>query len=266
LKAATSYHLDTSAQVERWFGSGASQARFAKVLDTEGEHTSSTHVRREWKRIVDQSAVEMLNTLTSEDPYDDLPRLAQGYGREPNRRMLVLISLMRQAKGQDWSRDELRLRASQLLDFRSAELFESGLSEVRDGSECGLADCDAAPGGGGHYAIKVTCQKTEQICRQPDDIESKLEHWTAAAQSLKEAKPYESMGKTALKMASDSANRKGVNCYARTGDISVALECGEDETILTTDASFETIGPAIGRDVERLPATERPPKGKAKTR
>lgn len=256
----TRYHLDTSAQVERWFGAAASQARLADVLSTGRQHTTSTHVYREWKRIVDQSAVEILNTVTSENPTDDLPRLAQGYGREPNRRMLVLFSLMREGKGRSWTTEELRLRARQMLAFRSDEMFRKDMSSVRDSSECGLARNKATSSSTGQYSLKVTCKKTEQICRQPNAIEEQVERWTAGAGELQRSEPYASMGKTALKMATNEPERKGINCYGRTGDLSIALECDANETILTTDASFEVIGPAIGREVEKLPATQRPPR------
>jgi hypothetical protein len=42
---------------------------------------------------------------------------------------------------------------------------------------------------------------------------------------------------------------KGKNCWGAGGlggDISIALECAADETLVATDASFDLICPAIG--------------------
>jgi hypothetical protein len=256
----TSYHLDTSAQVERWFGASEPRGRIERLLSEGEAHSTSTHVRREWKRIVDQSAAEILNTATSEHLEDDLPRLAQGFGREPNRRQLVLFCLA--AEG-DWTRDEIRLRAQHMLDFRSEEMFEEGLSAVRDNSQCGLARKEASRDRLGTYGIQTTCRKGDRICRQVDSIEDKLPAWSAGAQKLSEASDYEDMGKTALEMARVKAEREGRNCYGRTGDLSIALECDDGETILATDASFDVIGPAIGRAVKRIPPTQPPAKAKA---
>ena len=49
---------------------------------------------------------------------------------------------------------------------------------------------------------------------------------------------------------------KGNACHASKGiggDICIALECAEDETLITTDESFDLICPAIGRKHTRIP-------------
>lgn len=256
----TAYYLDTSAQVERWFGAAETKRGIEGLLDEGEAHATSTHVRREWKRIVDRSAAEILNTLTSERLADDLPRMAQGFGREPNRRQLVLYCLA--AEG-DWTRDEIRLRAQHMLDFRSDEMFEDRLTSIRDSSECGLAEKRAEQDRLGVYGLQTTCRKGDRICRQIDSIEEKLEAWSNGAQKLSEEPNYEDMGKAALAMARNQEEREGRNCYGRTGDLSIALECEEAETILTTDASFEVVGATIGRTVVRVPPTQPPLRAKA---
>jgi hypothetical protein len=259
----TNYYLDTTVQVERWFGAASSQARVAELLEEDGDHSTSTHVLREWKRFVDQSAVEMLNTLVSDDPNDDLPRLVQGHGREANRRILVLFSIVKEGKGSAWTRDELRLRAQQMLEFRSDEMFREDMKNIQNSSECGLAENVAAMDQAGHHYIKVTCKKSEHICRQPQAIEDELQRWRAGAEALRESEAHRSMGETGLKMAHSETERKGVNCYGRTGDLSIAVDCPADATILTTDASFEVMSPGVQREVLRLPPTKRPLRGQA---
>jgi hypothetical protein len=259
----SSYYLDTSAHVERWFGAASSQGRVAEALQGNGPHSTSTHALREWKHIVDESAGDILNTLVSDNPEDDFPRFLQGYGREPNRRILVLFSLLRGARGGDWTKDELRLRARHMLDFRSEQMFRKDMAAIHSSSRCGLAENEVAPDQGGIYALKSTCKKSEDICRQPDAIEDEVDRWTAGAKALKQSSAHEAMGETALKMASSRNERKGRNCYAKTGDLAVAMDCPEGETLLTTDRSFEVMESAIERDVLRLAPTEGPPKGKA---
>jgi hypothetical protein len=205
----------------------------------------------------------MLNTLVSSDPTDDLPRLIQGHGREGNRRILVLFCMMKEGKGKDWTRDELRLRARHMLKFRSEEMFRGGLAAVHDSSDCGLAEKEVAPDQAGLYTLKTTCKKSEQICRQPDAIDEELDRWTSGAEKLRESSPHESMGETGLKMASSRPERKGRNCYEQTGDLSIAVDCPPNATVLTTDQSFEVMRPGIERDVLKLPPTKPPPKGKS---
>jgi len=65
------------------------------------------------------------------------------------------------------------------------------------------------------------------------------------------------MGKKAREAleSSDPLATKGKACHAANGlggDICIALECGADETLLTTDASFDVICPAIGISHKRL--------------
>ena len=259
----TDYYLDTSIQIERWFGSTKSRDRITEALEAGDDCTTSTHVLREWKHVVDQSAIDMLNVLTSDDPQDDLPRLAQGHGRSANRRMLILFNLTRNRRGAAWTREELRSRARQMIEFRSDEMFRDGLASIRDASKCGLARSEPFMAPSGRYGLKVTCRRDEDICRQPDAIENDLVNWEAGAAALRDVKRYEPMGNAGLEMASKKAHRKGKNCYQTTGDLSVALGSDPDETILTTDASFEVIGPAIGRQVRRLAPTAQPPQAKA---
>jgi hypothetical protein len=48
---------------------------------------------------------------------------------------------------------------------------------------------------------------------------------------------------------------KGVACHGAGGiggDICIALECAEDETLITTDQSFDLICPAINRRHELI--------------
>jgi len=71
------------------------------------------------------------------------------------------------------------------------------------------------------------------------------------------------MGRKALEImhSSNRLDRKGKNCFGAKGlggDISIALECRDDEILLTTDESFERIGPAIGIHVYRIEPTPPP--------
>ena len=90
------------------------------------------------------------------------------------------------------------------------------------------------------------CKKTEQICRQVEFIEERQDQAGRTAEALVKNSPPDrkrdrQMGETVLKGLKAPADRKGVNCYGRTGDVSIALECGGKETILTTDRSYEVI-------------------------
>lgn len=70
-------------------------------------------------------------------------------------------------------------------------------------------------------------------------------------------------GDAGYRAAGDAANRavdvprdgKGRACYGVLGDISIALGCAADESVLATDAVFAVLAPAVGVAVEHVPAT-----------
>ncbi len=52
-----------------------------------------------------------------------------------------------------------------------------------------------------------------------------------------------------------TADSKGKACWGAAGlggDICIALECAPEETLLTTDASFDLICPAVGINHHRV--------------
>jgi hypothetical protein len=256
----TDYYLDTTALVERWTGEAEVRDEIVALLDG-GKHATSSHVQREWKRIIDGTVADVLNAIR--DGQDDLgdvfARLSQGWGRQPGQRLRVLAMLANQLR--DSSPTELRLRALQLLRCGSAQMFAHHVQEVRNGSDCGLAKNEVRRGRDGRYSLVDKCQRKEEICRQDQYIEDDVAAWQSASKGLVEHSSRSSdqnMGKLGLQLVTEPAKRKGKNCYGRTGDISIALECRPDETLLTTDASFEAMAKEAEITVRRVGATSPP--------
>lgn len=107
------------------------------------------------------------------------------------------------------------------------------------------------------------CKKTECVCVQPQLLEDKKDEVSTVAAALKNNARFRQMGRLAEKViaSQDPLERKGKNCWGAGGvggDISIALECASDETLLTTDASFDVIGRELGIDVKRIAATPPP--------
>lgn len=256
----TDYYLDTTALIERWAGESSVRDTLLGLLK-EGRHATSTHVKREWKGIVDGTAADVLNAIRDDE--DDLgsvfARLAQGWGRQPGQRLRILAMLANQRP--DSSLVELRLRAQQLLRCGSQQMLSHHVHEIRDGSECELAENEVKRGRDGRYSLVDRCKRTDQICRQDQYVQDGLATWEGASKGLvdhSDRKSDRDMGHLGLELVVDASKRKGRNCYGRTGDISISLECRESEVLLTTDKSFEAMAKGTGIKVKRVNATPPP--------
>lgn len=158
------------------------------------------------------------------------------------------------------SATELDLRARQILRSGSQEMFMHHVDEVRDGSECGLARNEVKMSGG-RFVLVERCKRSDQICRQDRFIAQHLEEWEGASRGLishATRKNDREMGGLGMKIAANPPFGKGKNCYARSGDISISCECAAEETLLTTDASFEAIAKERGLNVKRFEGTAPP--------
>jgi hypothetical protein len=256
----TRYYLDTTALIERW--AGDPQARRA-VIDSLGDdkHATSTHVRREWIRLVEGTTAGVLNVIEGgqEGLGAIFAQLSQGWGRDAGQRLRVLAMLAGQNR--QVSAVELRLRARQVLRSRSKQMFGHHVDAVRDASECGLARNEVEAAGNGRLALVDRCKRTDAICRQDQFIDERQDDWRTASQGLVEHSGRsgdQKMRKLGLKIADNPLQGKGKNCYGLTGDISISMECAPGETLLTTDRSFEAIAKSRGLSVKRVPATSPP--------
>jgi hypothetical protein len=257
------YYLDTSAQIERHGGESAVRQAFAARLGTQANHATSTHVQREWKNIVDQSAAEILNACRGATSVHDVrARLRNGFGRKPGHHWLALDMFGADAT----TVAEIELRAEQFLRTTAGVLFESGIAEIRDGSECMLAaETARRDTRTGKWSVRTKCKRNECDCAQialTDHNEDRVER-AADALARSRTPGHAKMAQIAREAMAhpDKSRRKGRTCWGGSGlggDISIALECAEDETLLTTDRSFDEICPAIGVAHCRLAGTRTP--------
>jgi hypothetical protein len=259
----TRYFLDTTAHVERWAGDITRQERVRGLLAGE-THATSTHARREWKHIVEGTCVDVLNALRERPRTlsNVFARLSQGWGRSQGHRLRVLALLSGGESALD--ADLLEIRARAYLRYQAETLFVHSMDEVRDGSECGLAMNVGRQKSRGEWEFvnpgtgSEWCKKTDQICCQDDDLEGKKGRLQAAGQALSKSANHKRFGKAALEAVSSRAERKGKKCFGLLGDVSIALDCHQDEVVLTTDESFSVMAPALGLTVERFKPTPPP--------
>jgi hypothetical protein len=212
-------------------------------------------VLREWNRICLGTCSLLLNELrTARDWADVVNRMTKGYGRAPSRNWLVtnLIS-----KPDTTDLEEIEMRAEDFRRLRARLLFHTDIDTVRDGTGCQVAQRRPELSSGA-WDYHPTCKKQDQICIQPHFLRDDFGRALAAAKALEtsDRDADRKMGKkarTALEDARQDAT-KGAACHGSNGiggDICIALECAENETLITTDKSFDLICPAIGRKHER---------------
>jgi hypothetical protein len=222
----------------------------------DGNHSTSTQVEREWNRIVYTVCVALRNALAASDDWTDVvKKLSLGYGRTAARAMQVTHWIT----GSDTTDFEIvskRLEDFQRIRFRV--MFHAGIGTVRDGTNCDVARRRPRLTSSG-WEYNPQCRKTDDICDQPAFLAACRQRAERAALALQASKRKadRKMGEgaiTALQSPSVGAT-KGKACHADRGlggDIIIALECAEDETLVTTDESFDFICPAIGIKHVRL--------------
>jgi hypothetical protein len=226
-----------------------------KVMLGRGGHATSSQVQREFNRIVLTACTKLLKALpVAQDRMDVVNWMKQGYGREAARNWQITEMIM----AEDVDFRAVEKRAADYARVRARAEFRAITPTVRDGTECAIAVRVPLEK---HGALEYgsTCQKDAEICRQPEFLQENLDKVTAAAAALlnSKRKPDREMGKKALaNLEKISANgTKGKACYASNGlggDISIALECEPDETLLATDESFDLLCPALGLKHERI--------------
>jgi hypothetical protein len=252
--ALPTYYLDTSAQIGR--RSGRSQ-RQLKALLADGGHSTSSLVLREWNRIVFGAVTKLRNALERHDDWQAVvDELTNEWGDRGVSHNWIVLSWLEGRDGANRALIEMRIERFERSQLD--EMFHNGVAVVRDQTCCGVAR-RRPTFAGGQWKYNPMCRKTDDICCQPSFFEAQRERAESAAVALTSStrERDEAMGKRALGTLSDTkANAtKGRNCHDGNGlggDIGIALECGEEEILVTTDHSFDLICPAIDIRHERI--------------
>jgi hypothetical protein len=225
---------------------------------------SSEHVLREWKRIVFTSVRSLVTALDEEpDLAAAISRLNVGRGREQSQRLLALSMATTNSDSlvsdDNLAKTIVRTRAQQLLRGDGQRRFDRVVGDLRTASACGLAAANATQKDGA-WQLKMTCTWDEGICVHADHVEDRLAAWSAGAEALRRSnnESHTKLGRVGQEMAESRRKRTGKNCYARSGDLAIALDCAADEELVTTDGSFEVLGPVMGFNVVRLPTPPSP--------
>jgi hypothetical protein len=188
---------------------------------------------------------------------DLFARVSQSFGREASQRLRVLSMICGADDPDNINLRHARTRTEMLLR-QSAVYFEQGIDTVHDNCACPLASMTVSTSGRGKRTLRTTCKKNESICDREDEITAKRSAFEAAGDALiaSSDSAHRKLGKAAKLAAGKPTDGKGAACYRTLGDVSIASDAlAAGESILTTDASFEVIGPAIGVDVERIAHT-----------
>jgi hypothetical protein len=254
-KNSATRFADTTALFEFHAGTGATRARARELLRERALVATSEHVRREWNRIIFTSVSAFLEAVDTEpDLAGVLRRMGVGFGREPSQRWLAAALMFGGKSSLDTT--HIRIRALQMLRGEADARLRRTVSEIRADSHCGIAAGVPRQTPEGSWTLKVTCKRREGICRHEERLGTDLTRWDAGAKALRASsvKSHRDVGSRAAEMSKEPAKRTGVNCFGRTGDLAIALDCRPGETLVTTDRSFEVLGPAMGFGVTRIPS------------
>jgi hypothetical protein len=243
---------DTTAVLEYHGGTVVGRTAARAALQPRRDVVTSDHVVREWKRIIVTAVSAILDAIDEEpDLSSAFARLGVGHGRAPAQRWRAAAMITGSAETFDPV--EVKIRGRQLLRGLEATLRRT-VEVIRTTSGCGLA-LEEPRETAGEWKLKIRCKRGEGICDHQQRITLDLTRWNSAsgALALSTADSYRKMGKLGQEMAVTPSLRTGVNCYGRTGDLAIALDCRSDEVLVTTDKGFEIIGPAMGFTVLVIP-------------
>jgi hypothetical protein len=250
---ATTRFADTTALFEYHAGTGTTRAEARDQLKPRTNVASSDHVKREWNRILFSSVKAFIEALESEpDLSAALARLSFGWGREPTQRLRATALVCAGSTRLDVT--DAKIRGRQLLRGGGDVLFAQVVGDLRNSSRCGLAQEKPTQAPDGMWELKTTCKRREGICDHENRIATALGRWRAGASALASSTSpgLRQMGQRGVTMAADPVMRTGVNCYGKTGDLAIALDCDPHETLVTTDASFEVLASAMNFSVHRI--------------
>jgi hypothetical protein len=245
---------DTTALFEFCVGTKVTRPAARGLLQPRDNVASSDHAQREWKRITFKAVRDVLEAVEEEpDLSAVLSRLGRGFGRAQSQRLRALALIVGTSQTLDTA--DARIRGRRLLRGEADRLFHRVVGTLRAGSECGLAVQQPTVDPDGRWTMKITCQRREGICRHEERLGQDAPRWSAGARALKESETasHRNVGRKGVEMASTPRLRTGVNCYGVTGDLAIALDCRAGEELVTTDAIFEVMAPAMGFTVQRIP-------------
>lgn len=242
--------VDTSALVSYYTAASDQRARVRDALD--GEPTfSSEHVIREWRRLVAEAGDTILTAALQEPDlstfYGRLQRRA--FGRDASKRLALMAALVLPGETGTTIEDVI-IQARSMLRGHHRTYEDRVIDEVRSRSSCPLAVGQIREENGS-WKFDFMCRKSEDICGRIDHVENQLTRWDAGADALIESgvDSFLKMGRTAKEFHDDPRSAKGRNCWGSTGDLSIALDC-EDEQLVTTDKIFGALGPAMGFEAQ----------------
>lgn len=246
---------DTTALFELHAGTAASRSAVRQALGQRNDIVTSEAVQREWKRIIVEAVGALVDAVEKEpDLGSAFARLGVGYGRAGLQRWRAAALVT--GRSNSFDAKLARVRGRQVIRDVDA-LLKRSVGSVRYPSTCGLAVAQPREVVEGRPTVKCTCRRREGICDHEARLGQNLARWRAGAQALNQSteSSHRRMAQTAIEMANEPVKRTGVNCYGKTGDLAIALDCRRGEILVTTDASFEVMQDAMGFVVERISVT-----------
>jgi len=240
--------LDTTIQIERVVSHAQRRTQLQETLSPYRLITSS-YVLGEFLRTLVKDAIQLHQRI---EQYAHLDEVITDLGQHPNKRvasrmMLILGTLLRgnrtaQSTFDAQTRLQIQDRLARYIDFGLLDHFFSGLAEIIDNTQCGLARerpaaAFSSTSDGFVYQLRSQCVRHVREC----DLAEQMQSWRPELRALADGLTQETdpvllrMGELAQKLSEDPVWARGRNCTWYLGDLIIALELPLDVPLYTTN-------------------------------
>lgn len=267
----TPLFLDTTIQIDRIVSPLQRRTQLQALL-TDYRLVTSTYVLGEFLRTLVKDAIQLHHRI---EQYTHLDEVITYLGQHPNKReagrmMLILGTLLRAERTTQATafasqmRLQLQERLARYIKFALVDRFLSGIDEMLDSTQCGLARerptlAPTTNGNGQFFRFRSQCTRYVREC----DLAERMEAWRPELAMLADGLAHESdpvllrMGQLAQQISENPVVTRGRNCTWYLGDLVIALELPADVPLYTTNVRhFAPILAVLGKRLhESAPAS-----------
>lgn len=257
--------LDTTIQIERVISHAQRRNQLQETL-LPYRLITSTYVLGEFLRTLVKDAIQLYQRI---EKFTHLDEVITDLGQHPNKReasrmMLILGTLLRSSRAAPSTFDaqtrlQVQDRLARYIDFGLLDHFFSGMDEIIDSTQCGLArerpsTALLSDGTTFVYQLRSQCVRHVREC----DLAERMQTWRPQLKALAGRLAPENdpvlfrMGELAQKVSEDPVCARGRNCTWYLGDLVIALELPVDVPLYTTNVRhFAPILAVLGKKLHQ---------------
>jgi len=239
--------LDTTIQIERVVGSRARQAELRREL-AHYRLITSTYILGEYLRTLVKDAI-LLHRLALEHKHldDIMTAIAQYPNKRVSSRMLLLwANVYRRGR---YDQQDILDQLDDYITFWLINRFLTGIDELLDGTECGLAG-ERPAAVGEFYRLRSQCTRRIKECVLAERLAERRPELQAVADGLRDHpdSALAHIGALAARLLDEPDLVRGRNCTWYLGDLVIALELPPEIPLYTTNhRHFESLCALLGK-------------------